>query len=172
MKKWFYFGDCLNQKIFTKPFIRLKKQDISTSIYNLCWQCLQNTRNINYNHIKQLCRQRETSLRKIIQSNCSIAFWSITQQLKLFLHMIFHVIITRRILGKFNSGKSHNKVSWKCKTKNKQTKKKKHTHTHTSLVYFAIWDHSNCPKSKTRHIFRLFDLFFAGFLKTRELPDN
>ena len=124
MKRWFYFGNCLNQKIFTKPFIRLKKQDISTSIYNLCWQCLQNTRNINYNHIKQLCRQRETSLKKIMQSNCSIAFWSITQQLNLFLHMIFYIIITRTILGKFNSRKSHNKVSWKWK------KKKKHTHTH------------------------------------------
>ena len=51
-----------------------------------------------------------------MQSKWLIAFWSITQQLNLFLDMIFRRTITRTILGKFNSRKSFNKVLRKKST--------------------------------------------------------
>ena len=102
-------------KIFTYHFIKLKKQDISISIYNLCWNSSKtpgiSAIIISNSHVVK----KETSPRKIMQSKWSIAFSSITQQLKLFPDMMFHRIITRTILRRLISIKSQKKFSWKCK---------------------------------------------------------
>ena len=50
-----------------------------------------------------------------MESNLSMAFWSITQQLNHVPDMASHKIMTRTVLRKLISRKSNDKVSWKCK---------------------------------------------------------
>ena len=67
---------------------------------------------MDYNHSKQPRGCRETVLGKIIQSNWSIAFWSIIKQQNLFPDITFHRIMTRTILRKFISRKCKRAHMW------------------------------------------------------------